>query len=63
MGNFSFPFLVSCIDGLDKFLEAGKNVGLVVVDHIVFDVLGKSIISLPSECCIAPLDLRLAAEI
>ena len=57
MGNFSFSFLVLCIDGLDEFLKAGKSVGLVVVDHIILDALGQSITSLSLECCIAPLDL------
>jgi len=56
MGNFSFPFPVSCINGLDEFSEARKCIGLVVVDHIVFDALGESIISLSSKCCITPLD-------
>ena len=63
LGNFSVSFPVSCIDSLNKFPKAGKRIGLVVVDHIIFDMFSKSIASLSSECCISPLNSWLAAEI
>ena len=55
-GNFPMSFPVLCIDSLNEFLKARKSVGLVVVDHIIFDALGKSIVSLFLEHCVAPLD-------
>jgi len=56
MGNFSMSFPESCVNSLNEFLEAGKCVQLVVVDHIVFDSFGESVVSLTTECCIAPLN-------
>src|SRR5882724_11989995 len=56
MGEFSFSFPVLCVDSLDEFSESNKGVQLFVVDHIVFDTFGKSIVSLTMECCIAPLN-------
>ena len=56
-GNFSMSFPVSCVDGLNEFLKAGKSVQLVVVNHIIFDTFGQSIVSLSVECCFAPLDI------
>ena len=50
----SFP--VSSIDSLDEFPEAGKSVWLFVVDHVIFDMFGESIVSLSVECCLAPLN-------
>ena len=52
MGEFSFSFPVSCIDSLDEFSESCEGGQLVVVDHIIFDMFGKSIVSLSMECCI-----------
>jgi len=57
MGNFTASFPVSSIDSLDKFYGARKRVfGLFVVDHVVFDTIGESIVSLSAECCFAPLN-------
>jgi len=56
MGEFSFSFPVSCIDSLDEFSKSCEGVWLVVVDHIIFDTFGESIVSLMIECCIAPLN-------
>ena len=57
MGEFSFSFLVLYIDSLDKFLESCEGCWLVVVDHIIFDTFSESIVSLVTECCIAPLNM------
>ena len=56
MGYFTTSFPVSSIDSLDEFLEARKGVWLLVVDHVVFDTFGESIVSLSAECCLAPLN-------
>jgi len=56
-GYFTASFPVSCIDSLDEFPEAGKGVWLLVVDHVVFDAFGKSIVSLSAECCLTPLNV------
>src|SRR5882724_3757067 len=56
VGYFSTSFPVSCIDSLDEFPEAGKGVWLLVVDHVVFDVFGGSIVSLSAESYLAPLN-------
>ena len=63
IGNFPMSFPVSCMDGLHKFPETGKGVWLVMVDHVIFDMFGKSIVSLSTVCCFAPLDAWLAAGI
>jgi len=55
-GNFTVSFPVSSIDSLDEFPEARKGVRLVVVDHVVFDTFGESIVSLSAECCLTPLN-------
>jgi len=56
MGYFTASFPVLSIDSLDEFPEAGKYVWLFVVDHVVFDTFGESIVSLSAECCLAPLN-------
>ena len=56
-GNFSSTFPVSCVYGLNKFTEACEGVQLVMVDHVVFDMFGQSIVSLLMECFFTPLDL------
>src|SRR5882724_1971043 len=57
MGYFTVSFPVLCIDSLDEFLEAGKSVWLLMVDHVIFDTFGESIVSLSAECCLAPLNV------
>ena len=57
MGYFTVSFPVLSINSLDEFLEAGKSVWLLVVDHVVFDTFGESIVSLCVECCLAPLNV------
>src|SRR5882724_3952276 len=57
MGNLPTSFPVSCINSLKKCLETEKGVQLVMVDHIVFDMFGDSIVSLSAECCFAPLNV------
>src|SRR5882724_1609738 len=56
VGYFTVSFPVSSIDSLDEFPEAGKHVWLFVVDHVIFDAFGKSIVSLSGECCLTPLN-------
>jgi len=56
VGVFSFSFPVSSIDSLNEFLESNEGVRLFMVDHIIFDTFGESIVSLTTECCIAPLN-------
>jgi len=56
VGYFTMSFPVSCIDSLDEFPEAGKGVKLIMMDHVIFDTFGKSIVNLPAECCLAPLN-------
>jgi len=46
VGDFSFSFTVSCVDSLDEFSESCEGSQLIVVDHVVFDAFGKSIVSL-----------------
>jgi len=37
---------------------------LVMVDHVIFDMFGESVVSLSAECCFAPLErVRLTAGI
>src|SRR5882724_11373701 len=55
-GYFSTLFPVLSINSLDKFPEARKSVRLLVVDHVIFDTFGKSIVSLSVECCLTPLN-------
>ena len=55
-GDFSTSFPVLGVDSLNEFPKAGKGVGLVMVDHIIFDMFGESVVSLSSECYFAPLD-------
>src|SRR5882724_4598609 len=57
VGEFSFSFPVSGINSLDKFSESNEGVRLFMVDHIVFDMFGESVVSLTMECCIAPLNV------
>jgi len=52
-GEFS-AFPISGINGLDEFSESNEGVRLFMVDHVVFDVLGESVVSLTAECGIAP---------
>jgi len=56
-GYFTASFPVSSIDSLDEFPEARKSVWLFVVDHVVFDTFGESIVSLSAECPLAPLNV------
>ena len=51
-------FPVSCVNSLNKFPEARKGVWLVVVDHFIFDMFGKSIVGLSVECCIRVFSQR-----
>jgi len=44
VGNFPMSFPVLHIDSLNEFLKTGKGVQLVVVDHIIFDIFGESIV-------------------
>jgi len=53
--TFTVSFPVLSIYSLDEFPEAGKSVWLFMVDHVVFDMFGESIVSLSAECCLAPL--------
>ena len=55
-GEFSFLFPVSSINSLDEFSESNEGVRLFMLDHIVFDTFGESVVSLMMECCIAPLN-------
>src|SRR5882672_2852644 len=55
-GEFSFTFPVLSINSLDEFLESCEGVWLIMVDHIVFDTFGQSVVSLSAECCFPPLD-------
>ena len=55
-GEFSFTFPVLSIDSLNESVESCEGVRLVVVDHVVFDTFGQSIVSLLAECCFTPLD-------
>src|SRR5882724_2640048 len=55
-GEFSFSFPISGVDSLDEFSESNEGVRLFMVDHVVFDALGESIVSLTAECGIAPLN-------
>ena len=57
MGDFSFSFPVLCINSLDEFLESCKGSRLIVVDHVIFDVFGKFIVSMMMECGITPLNV------
>ena len=56
MGEFCFSFPVLGIDSLVEFLESCEGGQLVVVDYIIFDMFGESIVSLMVECCITPLN-------
>ena len=47
---------VTGVDSLHEFPESGKSRGLLVVDHFVLDPFGEAIVSLPEECCFAPVD-------
>jgi len=61
--TFSFSFPVWCVNSLNEFSKAGKSVGLVVVNHIIFDVLGESIYKAFVGVLHCPTGLmRLAAE-
>ena len=48
---------VTGINSLHKSLESGKGRGLIMVDDFVLDPFGKAIVSLPEECCFAPVDM------
>ena len=50
----SFP--VSCVNSLDEFPESRKGFWLIVVDHVICDMFGESVVSLSVECCLAPLN-------
>ena len=56
MGEFSFSFPVSSINSLNESAEPCEGVQLVVVDHVIFDMFGQSVVSLSAECCFAPLE-------
>ena len=56
VGEFSFSFPVLSIDSLDEFSESNEGVWLFMMDHIIFDTFGESVVSLTTECCIAPLN-------
>ena len=45
-GYFTASFPILSIDSLDEFPEAGKSVWLFVVDHVIFDTFGESVVSL-----------------
>ena len=55
-GNFPTLFPVLCIDSLHEFLVTRKGVQIVMMDHVVFDMFGESIVSLSAECCVSPLN-------
>ena len=55
-GEFSFMFPVSSIDSLNESAESCEGVQLVVVDHVIFDMFGQSIVSLSVECWFTPLN-------
>ena len=54
--DFRLALPVTSVDSLHEFPESGKSHGLVVVDHFVLDPLGEAVVSLPEECCLAPVD-------
>ena len=54
--NFRFALPVTGVDSLQEFPESGKSRGLLVVDYFVLDPFGEAIVSLPEECCFAPVD-------
>jgi len=55
---------VSSINSLDESAESCEGVQLVVVDHVIFDMFGQSIVSLSVECWFSPPDtMKLVAEI
>ena len=45
------------IDSLHEFPEPRKGCGLIMVDHSILDLFGKAVVSLPEECCFAPIDM------
>ena len=51
-----FPPGAPSNDSLHEFLESGKSRGVVMVDNFILDPLGEAIVSLPEECCFAPID-------
>ena len=54
--DFRLALPVTSVDSLHEFPESGKCRGLVVVDDFVLDLFGKAVVSLPEECCLAPVD-------
>ena len=56
MGDFTASFPVLCINSLDELAESCEGVWLIVVDHVILDSFGKSIVSLSAECGFAPLN-------
>ena len=56
MCDFYLVLPVMDVNSLHVFLETRKGCGLLMVDHIILDPFDKAIISLPEECCFAPID-------
>ena len=45
IGNFCMSFPVSGVNGLGKFPEGQKGLGLIVMDHIVLDIFCEATVS------------------
>ena len=54
MDYFCSAFPVTCIDGLGEGVEAREGVQLTVVNHVIFDVFCKTIVSLSKHSAVSP---------